>query len=95
MSGVRSYEEQKTELEARTKALEEERATLLADIPRLEERVTILRLEDKAKTLQGEVSALRAQKYTLENEIAQYSSQVVEAPPQTEIQVVKKRVTAP
>ena len=87
MSELRGYEEQKAELEARTKALEEERTTLLAQIPRLEERVTILRLEDKAKTLQGEVSTLRGHKSTLENEIAQYLPQVVEATAQVEIQV--------
>ena len=78
LSEERSYEEQKADLEAKIKALNEERTALHMEIPALEKRGTILNLGDRAKTLQDEVLALRAKKSELLNEIAKYSDVVTE-----------------
>ena len=73
LSQEKGFVEQKGEIEARINALEQERSTLLDEIPKLKERVVLIRLEDKANTLEREVSALKSEKSTLEDEIARYT----------------------
>jgi len=73
LSQEKSFDELKGEMEARINALEQERGTLLAEIPRLKERVTLIRLEDKANALESEVLALKSEKSTLEEEITRYA----------------------
>ena len=73
MNGVKIFVEQKSVIESRIKSLEDERAYLLTEIPKLRAKVAKLRLEAKAHTLQSEVAALQNEKSNLEEELIQYT----------------------
>ncbi len=68
-----SFEDKKANLEARISELDGEKNSLLNQIPVLKEKLTSLRLEDKARSLENEISALNSEKVTVEEEISHYN----------------------
>ncbi len=68
-----SFENKKASLEARIRDLDGEKTSLLNQIPLLKEKLTSLRLEDKARSLENEISTLNSEKMTVEEEISHYS----------------------
>ncbi|MFQ6010837.1 MAG: hypothetical protein ACE5KG_01550 [Nitrososphaerales archaeon] len=66
------FEDKKARLEARIRELDGEKNSLLNQIPVLKEKLTSLRLEDKARSLENEISALNSEKITMEEEISHY-----------------------
>lgn len=71
MISISSLAESKMELEGRIKGLEEEKSTLVSEISTLREKLENLRLRRTAKSLEQDVSRLRAEKTGLEEEVAQ------------------------
>ncbi len=68
-----SFEDKKVNLEARISELDGEKTSLLNQIPILKAKLTSLRLEDKARSLENEISALNSEKVTMEEEISNYN----------------------
>ncbi len=72
MEQTQSFSETKTRLEGRINELDSERNSLAIQIPILKERLTSLRLEEKARSLQTEISALHSEKALIEEEISRF-----------------------
>lgn len=73
MEAVTQYVDRKSELEERIQLLESERASVIAVIASLKEKLAILELERNATSLANEVEALRTEKTVLEEKIATYA----------------------
>jgi len=71
---IESFSETKEHLEARITKLDLERNSLTIQIPVLKEKLTALRLEEKARSLENEISALHSEKALIEEEISRYDS---------------------
>lgn len=76
MEETLSFSETKAHLEARISKLDLERNSLTIQIPVLKEKLTALRLEQKARSLEGEITALHSEKALIEEEISRYDSGV-------------------
>ncbi|MCP8308970.1 MAG: hypothetical protein H3Z54_09805 [archaeon] len=74
MESIQSLADKKKELEAKIQALEAEKAMLLEEIPRLSEKLDVLKLEHHAQALGNEISSLKAERSNLEQEIANYTN---------------------
>ena len=75
MEVVTEYADQRTELEEKIRSLEAEKASILAGIASLKEKVAQYELERSANALQSEVEALRTEKAVLEEKAATYESE--------------------
>lgn len=74
MEVVTEYVSRKAELEEKIRALESEKASLIADIASLKEKITTFELEKAASALQSEVESLRTEKSILEEKAATYEA---------------------
>ena len=74
MEAVTEYADQRTELEEKIRSLESEKATLLADVASLKEKIATFELEKSANALDSEVQALRTEKAVLEEKAASYEA---------------------
>jgi chromosome segregation ATPase len=74
MEVVTEYASRKAELEERIRALEAEKASLIADIASLKEKIATFELEKAASALQSEVESLRTEKAVLEEKAATYEA---------------------
>ncbi|MDG6956162.1 MAG: hypothetical protein JRN30_02400 [Nitrososphaerota archaeon] len=75
MEVVTEYADQRTELEEKIRSLDTEKASLLADIDSLKEKIATLELEKSANELESQVQALRTEKAVLEEKVASYESE--------------------
>lgn len=64
------YAAMKNGLEERIRSLENEKARLITEIAGLKENIETFKLQRRAKSLDGEVSGLRAEKTAFEGELA-------------------------
>ncbi len=69
-SDEREFQKHKADLEARLEQLEQERATLIAEVGSLREKRVILGLQKKADSLQETVDMLKKEKNDLEGEVS-------------------------
>ncbi len=74
MATVVEYSTRKAELEEKIRGLENEKATLVAEISALKEKISMLELERIARALESEVQTLRNEKELLEQRATEYSS---------------------
>ena len=74
MEETLSFSETKAHLEARISKLDLERNSLTIQMPVLKEKLAALRLEQKARTIEGEIAALHSEKALIEEEISRYDS---------------------
>ena len=82
MAVVTEYADQRTELEEKIRSLEAEKATILADIASLKEKIATYELDKSAKALESEVQALRTEKAVLDEKAAAYEAEAgYELPP--------------
>ncbi len=75
MEVVTEYADQRTELEEKIRSFEAEKASLLADVASLKEKIANFELEKSAKALESEVQALRTEKAVLEEKAASYEAE--------------------
>jgi predicted nucleic acid-binding Zn-ribbon protein len=75
MEVVTEYADQRTELEEKIRSFEAEKASLLADIASLKEKIATFELEKSAATLESEVQALRTEKAVLDEKAASYEAE--------------------
>ena len=75
MEVVTEYADQRTELEEKIRSFESEKASLLADIASLKEKIANFELEKSAATLESEVQALRTEKAVLDEKAASYEAE--------------------
>ena len=75
MEVVTEYADQRTELEEKIRSFEAEKASLLAGIASLKEKIAQYELEKSANALQSEVEALRTEKAVLEEKAATYEGE--------------------
>ena len=61
MEVVTEYADQRTELEEKIRTLEAEKASLLADVASLKEKIANFELAKSANSLESEVQALRTE----------------------------------
>jgi uncharacterized protein YlxW (UPF0749 family) len=76
MATVTEYADQKTELEEKIRSLEAEKASLLAGIASLKEKIATYELEKSAAALESEVQALRTEEAVLSEKAATYEAEV-------------------
>ncbi len=76
MEVVTEYADQRTELEEKIRSLEAEKASLLAGIASMKEKIAAYELEKSATTLESEVEALRTEKAVLDEKAAAYEAEV-------------------
>ncbi len=69
-SDEREFQKHKEDLEARLEQLEQERATLIAEVGSLREKRIILGLQKKASSLQETVDMLKKEKMDLQSEVS-------------------------
>ena len=82
MEVVTEYADQRTELEEKIRSLEAEKASLLAGIASLKEKIAMYELEKSAAALDSEVQALRTEKAVLDEKAATYEAEAgYELPP--------------
>lgn len=67
-------------LEAKIKALEEEKAYLQREVARIKEMLTTAALEKKARVLEGEVAQLKSVKTKLEEQLSSNPQPAAEGP---------------
>jgi uncharacterized protein (DUF3084 family) len=70
VSDDREFQKKKSDLEERLEGLENERASLLAEVEALRQKRTLLDLEKKGAALQATVEMLKTEKADLENQIS-------------------------
>ncbi len=70
VSDDREFQKMKSDLEERLQSLENERASLLAEVEALRQKRTLLDLEKKGAALQATVDMLKTEKADLENQIS-------------------------
>ena len=75
MEVVTEYADQRSELEGRIRSLEAEKASLLAGIASLKEKIATYELERSANQLESEVQALRTEKAVLDEKAAAYEAE--------------------
>jgi len=75
MAVVTEYADQRTELEEKIRSFEAEKASILADIASLKEKIATYELDKSAKALESEVEALRTEKAVLEEKAAAYEAE--------------------
>ncbi|QQG48309.1 MAG: hypothetical protein HY247_06050 [archaeon] len=75
MEVVTEYADQRTELEEKIRSLEADKASLLAGIASLKEKVAGYELERAVTTLESEVEALRTEKAVLDEKAAAYEAE--------------------
>ena len=75
MEVVTEYADQRTELEEKIRSLEADKASLLAGIASLKEKIATYELERSATALEGEVEALRTEKAVLDEKAATYEAE--------------------
>ncbi len=75
MEVVTEYADQRTELEEKIRSFGAEKASLLAGIASLKEKIAQYELERSASALQSEVEALRTEKAVLDEKAATYEAQ--------------------
>lgn len=75
MEVVTEYADQRTELEEKIRSFEAEKASLLADVASLKEKIANYELEKSANALESEVQALRTEKAVLEEKAATYEAE--------------------
>ena len=84
MEVVTEYADQRTELEEKIRSLEAEKASLLAGIASLKEKIATYELERSATQLESEVEALRTEKAVLDEKAAAYEAEAgYDLPPGT------------
>ena len=75
MEVVSEYADQRTEREEKIRAFEAEKASLLADVASLKEKIANFELAKSASALESEVQALRTEKAVLEEKAASYEAE--------------------
>ena len=75
MEVVTEYADQRTELEEKIRSFEAEKASLLAGIASLKEKIAQYELEKSANALESEVEALRTEKAVLDEKAATYEGE--------------------
>lgn len=84
MEAVTEYADQRTELEDKIRSLESEKASNIAAIASLKEKIAAYELVKSANALESEVQALRTEKAVLEERAASYEAEVgYSLPPST------------
>ena len=76
MEVVTEYADQRPELEEKIRSFEAEKASLLAGIASLKEKIATYELERSATQLESEVEALRTEKAVLDEKAAAYEAEV-------------------
>ena len=75
LEAVTEFADQRNELEGKIRSLESEKASLLADVASLKEKIAAYELDKSAKALDSEVQALRTEKAVLEEKAASYEAE--------------------
>ena len=75
MEVVTEYADQRTELEEKIRSFEAEKASLLAGIASMKEKIASYELQKSATALESEVEALRTEKAVLDEKAATYEAE--------------------